>query len=229
MYEALVEACDRVDQTEAVRVFVLRAAGKAFIAGTDIHQFTQFASRDDAIGYERRIDSVIDRLERVSAATIAQVQGVAAGGGCAIALACDLRVCTPDAQFGIPIARTLGNCLSAANYARLLDMIGPSRVKDLLFTGRLVDATEAASLGLVTRMADPSAIDDAVRELTATIAANAPLTIRATKEAVRRIQASRRIDAAQADDLIAMCYSSGDFKEGVAAFLAKRPPSFNGR
>lgn len=229
MYESLVEACDRVDQTEAVRVFVLRAEGKAFIAGTDINQFTRFASRDDAVAYERRIDGVIDRLERVSAATIAQVQGVAAGGGCAIALACDLRVCTPDAQFGIPIARTLGNCLSAANYARLLDMIGPSRLKDLLFTGRLVDATEAASLGLVTRMADPSAIDDAVRDLTATIAANAPLTIRATKEAVRRIQASRRIDAGQADDLIAMCYSSGDFKEGVAAFLAKRPPLFKGR
>ena len=229
MYEALVEACDRVDQTESVRVLVLRAEGKAFIAGTDISQFTRFESRDDAIAYERRIDSIIDRLERVSAATLAQVQGVAAGGGCAIALACDLRVCTPDAQFGIPIARTLGNCLSAANYARLLDMIGPSRVKDLLFTGRLVDATEAASLGLVTRMADPSTIDDAVRDLTATIAANAPLTIRATKEAVRRIQASQRIDAAQADDLIAMCYSSGDFKEGVAAFLAKRPPVFKGR
>ncbi len=100
MYEALLEACDRVDRTEAVRVFVLRAEGKAFIAGTDISQFSRFASRDDAVAYERRIDSVIDRLERVSAATIAQVHGVAAGGGCAIALACDLRVCTADAQFG---------------------------------------------------------------------------------------------------------------------------------
>ena len=174
MYEALLEACDRVDRTEAVRVFVLRAEGKAFIAGTDISQFSRFASREDAVAYERRIDSVIDRLERVSAATLAQVQGVAAGGGCAIALACDLRVCTADAQFGVPIARTLGNCLSAANYARLLDMIGPSRVKDLLFTGRLIDATEAASLGLVTRMAERSTIDEAVLEVAAIIAANAP-------------------------------------------------------
>jgi enoyl-CoA hydratase/carnithine racemase len=230
MYEALVDACERVDEAEALRVFVLRGeGGKAFVAGTDISQFTRFASRDDALAYERRIDGVIDRLERVSAATIAQVEGVAAGGGCAIALACDLRVCTPDARFGVPIARTLGNCLSAANYARLLDLIGPARVKDLLFTGRLIDAAEAASLGLVTLMVDASAIDAAVRELAVTIAANAPLTIRATKEAVRRIQASRRIDPTQADDLIAACYSSDDFKEGVAAFLAKRPPLFKGR
>jgi enoyl-CoA hydratase/carnithine racemase len=229
MYEALLEACDRVDGTDAVRVFVLRAEGKAFIAGTDISQFTRFASRDDAIAYERRIDGVIDRLERVSAATIAQVQGVAAGGGCAIALACDLRVCTPEAQFGVPIARTLGNCLSAANYARLLDMIGPAHAKDLLFTGRLIDAAEATSLGLVTRLADRSHIDEAVRTLAATIAGNAPLTIRATKEAVRRVLASRRLEAAGADDLVAMCYTSADFKEGVAAFLAKRPPRFTGR
>ena len=229
MYDALVATCERVDTDPAIRVFVIRAAGDAFAAGTDISQFTGFRTGEDGLAYERRLDAVLDRVERVRVPTIAQVHGVAAGGGCAIALACDLRVCTPAARFGVPIARTLGNCLSAANYARLLDMIGPSRVKDLLFTGRLVDATEAASLGLVTRMADPSAIDDAVRDLAATIAANAPLTIRATKEALRRIQASRRIDAAQADDLIAMCYSSGDFKEGVAAFLAKRPPAFKGR
>lgn len=229
MYEALVEACDRVDGDSTLRVFVVRGAGgKAFVSGTDISQFTRFVSRDDAIAYERRLDAVIDRLERVTVPTIAQVQGVAAGGGCAIALACDLRVCTPDAQFGVPIARTLGNCLSAANYARLVDLIGPARVKDLLFTGRLIDAAEAASLGLVTRMAEPAAVDDTVRDLAATIAANAPLTIRATKEAVRRIQASRRIDSTQAEDLIATCYSSDDFKEGVAAFLAKRPPIFQG-
>lgn len=229
MFDALVEACDRVDADSHLRAFVLRGAGgKAFVSGTDISQFTRFTSRDDAIAYERRLDSVIDRLERVAVPTIAQIQGVAAGGGCAIALACDLRVCTPDARFGVPIARTLGNCLSGANCARLVDLIGPARVKDLLFTGRLIDAGEAAALGLVTRMAEPGRVDETVRELTATIAANAPLTIRATKETIRRLQAGRRLDSTQADDLVALCYSSDDFKEGVAAFLAKRPPVFTG-
>jgi enoyl-CoA hydratase/carnithine racemase len=230
MYEGLVQACDRVDSNRDIRVFVLRGAGgKAFVAGTDISQFTRFTSRDDALAYERRMNAVIDRLERVRAATIAQVQGVAAGGGCMIALTCDLRVCTPDAELGVPIARTLGNCLSAANYARLLDLVGPSRAKDLLFTGRLMGAAEAASLGLVSRTADGSTIDEAVRELAAAIAANAPLTIQATKEALRRLQEERRASAADADDLVAMCYLSDDFKEGVAAFLAKRPPLFKGQ
>ena len=112
MYDALVAACERVDRDEGLRVLILRGAGgKAFVAGTDISQFQSFRDREDGIKYEERLDRVIDRLERVTKPTIAQVQGVAAGGGCAIALTCDLRVATPDSTFGIPIARTLGNCL----------------------------------------------------------------------------------------------------------------------
>src|SRR6266540_6268945 len=144
MYAALVDACDRVDADAAIRVLILRGAGgKAFVAGTDIAQFQSFNEREDGIKYEERLDQVLDRLERVMKPTIAQVEGVAAGGGCAIALTCDLRVATPESTFGMPIARTLGNCLSGASYSRLVDLMGPSRVKDLLLTGRFLDATDA--------------------------------------------------------------------------------------
>jgi enoyl-CoA hydratase/carnithine racemase len=230
MYESLVEACDRVDADASVRVFVLRGAGgKAFVSGTDIGQFTGFSTGQDAVGYEARLDMVIDRLERVQAATIAQIEGVAAGGGCVIAIACDLRVCTPQSTLGVPVARTLGNCLSAANYMRLRNLIGAGRLKDLMFTGRLIDGNEAQAIGLVNRVVDAPAIEAEVRRLADTIAANAPLTIRATKEALRRIQAHERLDPSAIEDLITMCYLSDDFKSAVQAFLDKKPPVFSGR
>jgi enoyl-CoA hydratase/carnithine racemase len=229
MYDALVEACDRTDADDRIRVLVLKGAdGQAFASGTDISQFKAVATKADVLAYERRLDSVFDRLERVTKPTIAQVEGAATGGGCVIALACDFRVCTPDARFGVPIARTLGNCLSTANCARLVDLIGPARAKDLLITGRLVEADEAAALGLATRIAAAPAIGAAVRALADELAANAPLTVRASKETVRRIQEARRLHLPPADDLVAACYLSDDFREGVAAFLAKRAPRFTG-
>ena len=229
MYQALVEACDRAEADPDIRVFILRGAGgKAFVAGTDIRQFREFRTREDGIAYEARLDEVLDRLERVTKPTIAQVAGVAAGGGCAIAMACDLRLCTPDARFGVPVARTLGNCLSAATYSCFLDLIGPARLKEIMFTGRFFDAAEAAAVGLVNRIVDTDRIDAAVRELGQIIAANAPLTIKASKEMVRRLQARRRIASQEGHDLIAMCYTSDDFREGVEAFLAKRAPQWKG-
>lgn len=229
MYAGLLDACETVDARPDLRVLVIRGAGgRAFAAGTDISQFTSFRSADDGVEYERRLDAAIDRLERVTRPTIAQVQGVATGGGCAIALACDLRVCAPDARFGVPIAKTLGNCLSIANCARMIDLLGPARFRDLMFTARLMDAQEAASLGLVTRLVEAAHIDEAVHDLAKTIAAHAPITIAVTKEMIRRIQAARRPPAESAHDLIGRCYASGDFKEGVTAFLAKRPPRWTG-
>ncbi len=229
MYDALAAACDQVDADPDVRVFVLRAAGEAFVAGTDIGQFTEMTSAEAGIAYERRMEQVIDRLERVAVPTVAAVHGPAAGGGCLIALTCDLRICTPAARFGVPIARTVGNCLSAAHCARLVDLIGPARTRDLLFTARFLDAAEADALGLITRLVAADALDAAVRELAETIASHAPLTLRATKEALRRIARRRRLDASDGDDLVAMCYASDDFREGVAAFLARRSPHFTGR
>jgi enoyl-CoA hydratase/carnithine racemase len=230
MYDALAAACDRVDTDDSIRVFVVRGGGdKAFVAGTDISQFEGFTTADDGLAYEARLDGVIDRLERVVKPTIAQVQGVAAGGGCAIALTCDLRIATHDASFGVPIARTLGNCLSAATCARLVDMLGVSRAKELLFTGRFLSATEAHAMGLVARLVAHADLDRAVAIFAREIAANAPLTIRVSKEMIRRILANRRMEPDADRDLIARCYGSADFREGVAAFRDKRPPRWSGR
>lgn len=229
MYQALVDACDRVDDDAAIRVLILKGAGgKAFVAGTDISQFVDFRTAEDGIKYEERIDQVLDRLDRVTKATIAQIQGVAAGGGCGIALTCDLRVATPESSFGIPVARTLGNCLSGATYSRLVDMLGPALVKDMLLSGRFIPATEALGLGIVNRLEPAETIDAAVCDYAMRIAANAPLTIKATKEMIRRIMAARRLRPGEDQDVVAMCYTSRDFREGVEAFVAKRPPKWTG-
>jgi len=229
MYQALVDACERVDQDAAIRILVLKGAGgKAFVAGTDISQFVDFRTAEDGIKYEERIDQVLDRLERVTKATIAQVQGVAAGGGCGIALTCDLRVATPESSFGIPVARTLGNCLSGATYSRLVDVLGPAVVKDMLLTGRFIPGPEALALGIVNRLEPVETLDTAVRDYAMRIAANAPLTIRATKEMIRRILATRRLRQGEDRDVVTMCYTSRDFREGVEAFVAKRPPKWTG-
>ena len=222
MYDALLEACDRTDSNPDLRVLVLRGAGGAFSAGTDISQFTAFATGDDGIAYERRLDAVIERLERVSRITLASIDGPAVGGGCAIALACDLRIVTARARLGVPVARTLGNCLSAANLARVVDLVGVARAKDLLLTGRTLDATELSAIGLCHQVVSPEELDDAVRTLASELATRAPSTVRATKALLTHIRDQRGVAAA--DSIIAECYASDEFREGVRAFTESRPP-----
>jgi enoyl-CoA hydratase/carnithine racemase len=224
MYDALVEACEFVDATPAIRVMIIRGAGGVFSAGTDISQFASFATGNDGIAYERRLDAAIDRLEAVTCITIAAIHGIAVGGGCAIALACDLRVCARRARLGVPVARTLGNCLSAANVSRLVDHLGVSRTTDLLLTGRLLTSDEIWSLGLCAEPVADEQLDTVVREIAADLTDRARSTIVATKTLLRRVREHRRAPAA--DDVIAACYTSDDFREGVRAFLAGRDPQF---
>ena len=228
MYDALYETCEEVDADASVRVLVLRGAGgKAFVAGTDIAQFTAFTGGEDGVQYERDLDRRTGRLAHVGKPVIAQIQGVAVGGGLAIAAGCDLRVATPDARFGAPIARTLGNCLSMEAYSMYVDLLGASRLKELILTARLMGAEEARAAGFVHEIAAADAIEARVRELAATLASHAPITMRVTKEAVRRIHAARAIPGG--DDLIVQTYGSADFREGVRAFLDKRPANWTGR
>jgi len=228
MYLGLHDACDHVDGDERVRVFVLRGAGdKAFVAGTDISQFQSFSSAEDVLGYERMVSRTLGRLEAVQKPTIAMIRGFCVGGGALIASACDLRLATPDAQFGVPVARTLGNIVSTHGFALLVALIGPARTKELLFTARLADAAEAKAIGLFNEIVEPGHLEDRTLELATQMAELAPLTLRATKETVRRILEHSRPE--DFDDLILSCYMSEDFKEGVAAFLEKRPPRWTGR
>jgi len=228
MYERLHQTCEEVDADDTVRVLVLRGAGgKAFVAGTDISQFTAFETAEDGLAYERGGDRRVGRLERVRKPVIAQIQGYAVGGGFGIAAAADIRLATPDARFGAPIARTLGNCLSMEAYSRYVDLLGPSRLKELIFTARLLSAEEAHAAGFVHEIVAAEEIEARVRALATRIAEHAPITLWVTKEAVRRIQEQRR--AHGGEDLIAATYGSADFREGVRAFLEKRAPRWTGR
>jgi enoyl-CoA hydratase/carnithine racemase len=216
MYEALFAHCERADADDDVRVLVLRGAGaKAFVAGTDIRQFTEFSSPEDGLRYEATIDRIVGRLETVRKPTIALVHGFAMGSGLALAAACDLRVCTPAARFGLPIARTVGNCLSMENYARLAALLGEARVKDIVFTARPVDAGEALALGLATEVVDDA--EARVAELCELLASHAPVTMRVTKEALRRLR-----PLPDGDDLVREAYGSEEFRARVRAFLSAR-------
>ena len=230
MYEALLKHCEIVETTRSIRVLILRGAGgKAFVSGTDIGQFREFREEKDGIAYEKRLDTVIDRLETLTTPTLAAIDGVTTGGGCVMVAACDIRICTASSRFGVPIARTLGNCVSATNIARFLDIIGPTLLKDMLYTGRLFSAEEAEAAGLVTRTVSADDFETVIAEYANSIAANAPLTIQATKQMIHRVQEHRRIDPELGHDWIGRCYSSEDFREGVSSFLEKRSPNWKGQ
>jgi enoyl-CoA hydratase len=228
MYERLAGVCAIANTDRSIRAMLLTGAGdKAFAAGTDISQFRAFDKPQDALDYEARIDRVLGALERCRVPTIAAIQGACTGGGAGIAVCCDLRIAAGNARFGFPVARTLGNCLSTGNYARLAALLGPARVKDMIFRARLVEAPEALDIGLVGEVvADPAALMPRALELAKLVASHAPLTLQATKEALLRLRPT--MPAGTGEDLILMCYMSQDFREGMNAFLSKRAPRWQG-
>jgi len=227
MYESLATICDSIsDKKHNIQSLILTGAGdKAFAAGTDISGFRDFSTSEDALNYERTMDRVLGLLESVPIPTIAAIRGACTGGGAAIAACCDIRIASNDLKFGFPIARTLGNCLSVENLSRLVELLGSARTREILLTSRLITIDEALSINLVNEVvSDPLA---RAHELSELMQGQAPLTIAATKEGLRRL----RTQAAnvEGDDLIISCYTSDDFHEGIDAFLAKRKPKWQGR
>jgi len=230
MYNQLAEICEQLKSDPSVRVAVFRGAGgQAFVAGTDIAQFLEFGRSGDAgsdgIDYEQRIDQCLRGFATLPMPTIAVVEGWAVGGGLALATGCDFRIATPASRFGVPIARTLGNCLSIANLARLQNAFGAQRVKRMLLLSEMIDAAEALACGYLQQVAPPESIEQAARELAARLAALAPITQRVSKEGLRRLASANLPDD---HDLVRLTYGSADFREGVAAFVAKRSPVWRG-
>jgi enoyl-CoA hydratase/carnithine racemase len=226
MYEELGRICEELAARADVRVATFRGAGgEAFVAGTDIEQFKSFEGGADGLAYERVIDRRIGQIEALPMPTVAILDGWTIGGGLAISAACDFRIAAPSASFGVPIARTLGNCLSMANTARVVAAFGVARAKRMLLLADLLSAQEALDCGFLTAVVEPAALDAAADQLCAKLERLAPVTQRVSKEAIRRVVAET---VPQGDDLVAACYGSKDFKIGVSAFLDKQKPAWTG-
>lgn len=226
MYDQLCQICDAVDADDSIRAMVLTGAEGTFVAGADITEFLSFTNGDDGIAYERRQLANIERLARVTVPTVAAVQGFAVGGGMSIASVCDIRICTPDAKFGYPTARTIGNCLEVHGYALLVALVGESRAKDMLIRARLMPAEEALAAGYVSEVVAEEELSARVQEIVSRLLTNAPLTMYAAKESIRRIRDAR---LPSTDDIVRKVYGSRDFHEGVRAFTEKRKPQWVGR
>jgi enoyl-CoA hydratase/carnithine racemase len=229
MYDRLAEICNQANSDRSIKAILITGAGdKAFAAGTDISQFRAFDKEQDALDYEARIDRVMNAIERTRVPTIAAIHGACTGGGASIAACCDLRIGSRAMKFGFPVARTLGNCLSLASYSRLVYLVGPAMVKDIVFQARLVEGAEAHARGLISELhEDQPSLMKRAEELARTVASHAPLTLQATKEAVLRLRPT--VPHGEGNDLVLMCYMSRDFREGMEAFLNKRKPVWQGK
>ena len=226
MYDGLAAAIDEGQRDPGIRALVLRGSGGSFAAGTDIQQFAVFTGGADGVRYEQRVTEIVNRLESVPLATVAVVDGACTGAGLVLAAACDLRIDTPAAVFGIPVARTLGNCLTANSCSLLAARFGPARLIDLIHRARLADAAEMQAAGFINELCEPDELEGTLSELLDVLLGHAPLTLWATKSTLQRLRLAAVPDD---DDIIAAVYGSADFQAGVAAFVSKQRAQWTGQ
>ena len=226
MYAQLDAACAAIAADPELRCVVLRGTGgKSFVSGSDIGQFLAFESGADGLDYEARMAAHLDAIAGIAVPVVAVIEGFAVGGGLNMAASCDIRIATTGSKFGTPIAKGLGNCLSASNYARLLHAVGEGRARRMLLLGELLEVEDMLPSGFLTRVVAPEGLEATVDEITAQLVANAPLSMRASKTALARLTAPEVADIA---DMIEMVYGSADFRDAVRAFVDKRKPVFRG-
>lgn len=231
MWEAIATILDIFEADDDIKVIVLEGAGgKSFISGADISEFETVRATPEAYkNYENVADNATDRLSTCPKPTIALIEGYCIGGGAGIAVACDMRFASPDSKFGVPAAK-LGVGYRAGGIAKVLDLVGPSFTKEIFFTARQFTAAEALHIGLINHMIERDGLRAAVAECCATMAANAPLTIKAVKKILKELT---RKDAGPnwtlCEDVVEECFASEDYIEGRRAFMEKRKAVFKGK
>jgi len=230
MWEAVETAVERFRDDPSVRILILSGAGgKAFVSGADVSKFeTERASKEAVAHYNATTKRVYDLIEAFSKPTIAQIDGFCVGGGVALSLCCDIRICGRGSQFAIPAAK-LGLGYGYPGLKRLVDVVGPAFAKEIFFTARRFDAEEARIMGLVNRVVDDEKVAEAAEETALTIAANAPMTVASVKFIVgQTLKPESERDLAECEARVKACFDSQDYIEGRRAFLEKRKPAFVG-
>ncbi len=226
MWRAIPDLLTEARSNAAVRLLVVRGAGGAFAAGADISEFEAvYATPARAAEYSKAIASALDGLAAFPKPTLAAINGACVGGGCAVALACDLRFAADGSKFGITPAK-MGLAYPLNDTRRLINAVGVSAAKDILFTGRLMQSEEALQIGLIDRLVERGELDDAVEAYAAQIASVSPSTAKITKDIVTRIAAGQTEDDEATRQLFLDAFQSADFAEGYRAFLEKRTPKF---
>ena len=232
MWRALPEALDRLEADPAIRVIVLKGAGeRAFVSGADISEFATMRASEAAVAaYDELAEGATQRLRGADRPTIAMIRGYCMGGGLGLAIACDMRIASAGALFAIPAAR-LGVGYRIGSLKLLTDLVGPAFAKEILITARRFNASEAERIGLVNKVVPDDTLADEVDGYCSAIAANAPLSMRASKHLIAELArtGAEGVDAALCEELVSACFTSADYTEGRTAFMEKRPPKFTGR